>query len=185
MGGKVEITAEAQAALHLSTINHAILTPLVRSALNSDTVAVTRWDYEQLPGNLADPRSFGALVGAGFAGARSAGDNPTRCYAFLGLISAAALALFACFPVGFFSMVSLAVLGAATFAQAVWNTSRIQEVAKQSFQARLQALTSMAFTLGFTLGMLWAGIAIDAFGLAALVCGAVVLGVLSVVILIA
>jgi len=136
-------------------------------------------------GMLAASFSFGAVVGAGFAGARSAGDNPTRRYALLGLISAIALALFACFPAGFFAMVPLAVLGAAAFAQAVWNTSRIQEMAKQSYQARLQAITSMAFTLGFTLGMLWAGIAIDVFGLVALVYGAVVLGVLSVIILIA
>jgi MFS family permease len=135
-------------------------------------------------GMLAASFSFGAVVGAGFAGARSAGNNPTRRYALLGLISAIALALFACFPADFFAMVPLAVLGAAAFAQAVWNTSRIQEMAKQTYQARLQALTSMAFTLGFTLGMLWAGIAIDAFGLVALVYGAVVLGVFSVIILI-
>ena len=45
-------------------------------------------------------------------------------------------------------------------------------------------MTSMAFTLGFSLGMLWAGIAIDLFGLMALVCGAVFLGVLSGILLI-
>jgi hypothetical protein len=37
----------------------------------------------------------------------------------------------------------------------------------------------MAFTLGFSLGMLWAGIAIDRFGLTALAGGAAVLGLLS------
>ncbi len=51
--------------------------------------------------------------------------------------------------------------------------------------ARLQAITSMAFTLGFSLGMLWAGLAIDRFGLTALVGGAAVLGLLSVVVVIA
>ncbi len=135
-------------------------------------------------GMLAASFSLGAVVGAGFAGVRSAGNNPTRRYALQGVINAAALALFVCLPVGVFSMVPLAILGAATFSQAVWNTSRIREVAEQSYQARLQAITSMAFTLGFSLGMLWAGVAIDLFGLIALICGAIFLGVLSVIILI-
>ncbi|MCD6534845.1 MAG: phosphotransferase [Deltaproteobacteria bacterium] len=47
MGGKVEMTAEAQAS-HLSTINQATLTPLVQSA--SNTIEVICWDYEQLHG---------------------------------------------------------------------------------------------------------------------------------------
>jgi hypothetical protein len=47
------------------------------------------------------------------------------------------------------------------------------------YQARIQAITSMAFALGFSLGMLWAGVAIDRFGLAALVGGGVVLALLS------
>ena len=76
-------------------------------------------------------------------------------------------------------MVPLAVLGAGAFSQAVWNTSRIREQADPAYQARLQAITSMAFTLGFSLGMLWAGFAIDRFGLTALVGGAAVLGILS------
>ncbi|MCP4401226.1 MAG: MFS transporter [bacterium] len=135
-------------------------------------------------GMLAASFSLGAVIGAGFAGVRSAGNCPTRRYAIQGAINAAALALFVCLPVGVFSMVPLAILGAATFSQAVWNTSRIREVAEQSYQARLQAITSMAFTLGFSLGMLWAGVAIDLFGLIALICGAIFLGVLSVIILI-
>jgi predicted MFS family arabinose efflux permease len=135
-------------------------------------------------GLLAAATSLGAFVGAGFAGARSAGDNPTRRYALLGLASAAAMALFASLPVGFISMAPLAVIGAAAFSQAVWNTSRIRELADPAYQARLQAITSMAFTLGFSLGMLWAGVAIDQFGLVALVGGAVVLGSLSIVVVI-
>jgi predicted MFS family arabinose efflux permease len=111
---------------------------------------------------------------------RSAGANPTRTYAILGLVSAAALAVFAFLPVGLISMVPLAGLGAPGFAQAVWNTSRIRELAAPAYQARLQAITSMAFTLGFSLGMLWAGVAIDQFGLTALVGGAAVLGLVSV-----
>ena len=135
-------------------------------------------------GLLAASTSLGAFVGAAFAGVRSAGANPTRRYAILGLVSAAAVALFALLPVGFISMAPLAVLGAGAFAQAVWNTSRIREQADPAYQARLQAITSMAFTLGFSLGMLWAGVAIDRFGLTALVGGAAVLGLLSVVVVI-
>ncbi len=135
-------------------------------------------------GLLAASTSLGAFVGAAFAGVRSAGANPTRRYAILGLVSAAAVALFALLPVGFTSMAPLAVLGAGAFAQAVWNTSRIREQADPAYQARLQAITSMAFTLGFSLGMLWAGVAIDRFGLTALVGGAAVLGLLSVVVVI-
>jgi predicted MFS family arabinose efflux permease len=82
------------------------------------------------------------------------------------------------------SMAPLAVLGAGAFAQAVWNTSRIREVADQAYQARLQAITSMACTLGFSLGMLWAGVAIDRFGLTALVGRAAVLGLLSAIVII-
>jgi MFS family permease len=135
-------------------------------------------------GLLAASTSLGAFVGAAFAGMRSAGANPTRRYAILGLVSAAAVALFALLPVGFISMAPLAVLGAGAFAQAVWNTSRIREQADPAYQARLQAITSMAFTLGFSLGMLWAGVAIDQFGLTALVGGAAVLGLLSVMVII-
>jgi MFS family permease len=135
-------------------------------------------------GLLAASTSLGAFVGAAFAGVRSAGINPTRRYAILGLVSAAAVALFALLPVGFISMAPLAIIGAGAFAQAVWNTSRIREVSDQAYQARLQAITSMAFTLGFSLGMLWAGVAIDRCGVTALVGGAVVLGLLSVVVVI-
>ncbi len=135
-------------------------------------------------GLLAASSSLGAFVGAAFAGMRGAGANPTRRYAVLGLVSAAALALFAYLPIGLISMVPLAILGTPAFAQAVWNTSRIRELADPEYQARLQAITSMAFTLGFSLGMLWAGVAIDRFGLTALVGGAAVLGLLSVIIVI-
>jgi MFS family permease len=135
-------------------------------------------------GLLAASTSLGAFVGAAFAGVRSAGDDPTRRYAILGLVSAAALTLFVYLPIGLISMAPLAILGAPAFAQAVWNTSRIRELADPAYQARLQAITSMAFTLGFSLGMLWAGVAIDRFGLTALVGGAAVLGLLSLVVVI-
>jgi MFS family permease len=135
-------------------------------------------------GLLAAASSLGAFAGAAFAGMRSAGANPTRRYAVLGLVSAAAVAVFAYLPIGLISMAPLAVLGAPAFAQVVWNTSRVRELADPEYQARLQAITSMAFTLGFSLGMLWAGVAIDQFGLTALVGGAAVLGLLSVMVVI-
>ena len=135
-------------------------------------------------GLLAAATSLGAFAGAAFAGMRSAGANPARRYAILGLVSAGALALFALLPVGLVSVIPLAILGTPAFAQAVWNTSRVRELADPAYQARLQAITSMAFTLGFSLGMLWAGVAIDRFGLAALAGGAAVLGLLSAAVLI-
>lgn len=46
----------------------------------------------------------------------------------------------------------------------------------------IDAITSMAFTLGFSVGMLWAGAAIDRLGLVALVGGAVALALFSVVV---
>jgi len=135
-------------------------------------------------GLLAASSSLGAFIGAAFAGMRSAGADPTRTYAILGLVSAAAVAAFVYLPVGLISMAPLAVLGAPAFAQAVWNTSRVRELAEPAYQARLQAITSMAFTLGFSLGMLWAGVAIDQFGLTALAGGAAVLALASVVVVI-
>jgi predicted MFS family arabinose efflux permease len=135
-------------------------------------------------GLLAASSSLGAFVGAAFAGMRNAGADPTRTYAILGLVSAVAVAAFVYLPVGLISMVPLAVLGAPAFAQAVWNTSRVRELADPAYQARLQAITSMAFTLGFSLGMLWAGVAIDQFGLTALAGGAAVLALVSAVVVI-
>ncbi len=133
-------------------------------------------------GVLAAAFSVGAFGGAAYAGARSAGGNPTRRYAFYGLVVAGALALFAWLPTGVFSLVPLAVMGFVMFAQAVWNTSRIRYKADAAYQARLQAITSMAFTLGSSAGMLWGGIAIDRFGIVALFWGAMALGAFSAII---
>ena len=135
-------------------------------------------------GLLSAAGSLGALAGASFAGYRSAGKHPTLNYAILGLVSASALAVFALLPTGYLSMIPLAVLGAAAFSQAVWNTSRVAALAAPIYQGRMQALTSMAFNLGFSLSMFWGGAAIDKFGLIALVFGASLLGLLSLVIII-
>ncbi len=131
-------------------------------------------------GLLAAASSLGAFVGAGFAGARNEGDDPVRRYALLAIIAAVALAPFAYLPVGIASLAPLATLGFVAFSEAVWNTSRVRRVADAAYQARIQAITSMAFTLGFSLGMLWAGVAIDRLGLVALVGGAVALTLFSV-----
>lgn len=64
--------------------------------------------------------------------------------------------------------------------QAAWNTIRIGLLADEADQARLQAVTSMAFTLGFPIGMLWGGLVIDLFGTAAPVGAAAVLGILRI-----
>ncbi|MBN1579874.1 MAG: hypothetical protein JXA89_04165 [Anaerolineae bacterium] len=77
-------------------------------------------------------------------------------YAILGLASATSVALFALVPVGVALIALLAVIGACAFSQAVWNTCRIREQADPAHQARQQAITSMALTLDFSLGMLWA-----------------------------
>lgn len=51
MDEKPESTLETQAA-QLDAIDQATLTPLVQSALNSETVRVTTWDYDQLHGGI-------------------------------------------------------------------------------------------------------------------------------------
>jgi predicted MFS family arabinose efflux permease len=122
----------------------------------------------------------GAFLGAGYAGARGAGRSPVRRYALLALIAAAALALFALLPIGLHSALPLAVLGFIAFAEAVWNTSRVRHLAEPAYQARVQSFTSMAFTLSFPLGSIWGGLAIDRFGVRALLGGAAVLVLIAV-----
>ena len=135
-------------------------------------------------GLLGAGMSAGSFAGAAFAGARRAGAHSARRYAVLGLLASTALALFVVWPVTPLQLVSLAVIGFVAFAEAVWNTSRIREIADSAFQARLQAITSMAFTLGFTVAALWAGIAVDRLGTRALLAGAIGLGLCSAMVLV-
>jgi predicted MFS family arabinose efflux permease len=65
----------------------------------------------------------------------------------------------------------------------VWNTSRVSSLAEPAYQARLQSITSMAFTLGTPLGAIWGGVAVDRFGLASLLVGAGLLALLSLAVL--
>lgn len=123
--------------------------------------------------------SAGSLAGAVYAGARDDSGNPTRVYAVRGVVAALALTAFALVPIGLASALPLAVIGFVAFSEAVWNTSRVRRLAGDAYQARLQAITSMAFTLGMTVGALWAGFAVDRFGLVALLGGAIVLGPIS------
>jgi len=51
MDEKLEATCEAQ-AVQSAAIDQATLTPLVQSALNSETVEVMDWDHEQLHGGI-------------------------------------------------------------------------------------------------------------------------------------
>ena len=134
-------------------------------------------------GLLGGAASLGALAGAIFAGMKSEG-NPLHTYPLFGLLAAAALAVFAFHPLGVIGGLALCVLGFLAFAQAVWNTSRVPRLAEPAYQARLQSITSMAFTLGGPLGALWGGIAVDRFGLTSLATGAGILALISLAILI-
>lgn len=131
-------------------------------------------------GLLGMAGSLGSLMGAIFAGSKRDHSNPTRLYAFWGCLAGGVLVLFAILPVGWLSAFPLAVLGFILFSQAVWNTSRIRLQAEPSYQARLQALTTMAFTLGGAFGQVWGGLTVDRFGMPAFAGGGIVLTVISV-----
>jgi MFS family permease len=133
-------------------------------------------------GLLGGAASLGALSGAIFAGMKSEG-KPMRTYPLFGLLAAATVILFVLHPVGVSSGLALYALGFLAFAQAVWNTSRVPRLAEPAYQARLQSITSMAFTLGTPLGALWGGVAVDHFGLRALIPGAGLLAMISLAIL--
>jgi predicted MFS family arabinose efflux permease len=111
-----------------------------------------------------------------------AGPDMRRRYGIYALVVAAALTVFAVMPIGYLTTIPLAAIGFVLFAEAVWNTSRVRLLAQAAYQARLQSLTTMAFTLGAMLGQLWGGAAVDQFGPAALVGGAALLGLVGAVI---
>jgi MFS family permease len=135
-------------------------------------------------GMLGGAGSLGALSGAVYAGTKREGDA-LRIYSVFGLIIAAALGLFAFHPVDFLGGLALFIMGFLAFAQVVWNTSRVPRLAEPEYQARIQAITSMAFTLGSPLGAFWGGAVVDRFGLPALTIGAIILAVVSASVFIA
>jgi hypothetical protein len=130
-------------------------------------------------GVLAAATSLGTFVGAAYAGLRrAAGHEPLR-YAQLGVLGAAALAVFAVVPIGVASLAPLAVVGSIFGAETVWNASRVAELGDAVFQGRLQAITTMALGLGSACAALWAGPVLDAFGVRGLLGAAVALAVVS------
>ena len=64
MDEKLETTPETQTA-QLAAINQATLTPLVQSALNSETVEVINWDYEQLHAGAGEWTAVYRFAGQG------------------------------------------------------------------------------------------------------------------------
>jgi MFS family permease len=124
--------------------------------------------------------SGGSFVGAIFAGARDEGSDAVRRYAGFALLAAAALAAFSLSPVGPVALVAVFVIGFVLFSEGVWNTTRVRQVAPTTHQSRLQAMTSMAFSLGLAGAALWAGVAVDCFGPLALAGGSVVLAAVAV-----
>jgi hypothetical protein len=75
-------------------------------------------------------------------------------------------------PVGAFTLLPMAVIGFLLFSEAVWNTSRVRQLAEEAFQARIQSITTMAFTIGGALGQLWGGPAYDRLGMLSVVIAA-------------
>jgi predicted MFS family arabinose efflux permease len=136
-----------------------------------------------LLGLLGGAASLGAFSGAVIAGMKDEG-NPLRTYSIFGLLAAAAMTVFAFHPVDLAGGLALFVIGFLAFAQAVWNTSRVPRLAEPEYQARIQSVTSMAFTLGTPLGALWGGMVVDHFGQSALAAGASVLAIISIIVLV-
>ena len=134
-------------------------------------------------GLLGGCASLGALVGAIYAGTKAEG-NPLRTYPIWGLLAALALGLFVAWPLSLPGAVGLAGLGFLAFSQVVWNTSRVSAQAEPAYQARLQSITSMSFTLGTPLAAIWGGLAVDRFGLPSLLAGAGIVALLSIGILV-
>jgi len=170
--------------------NRAILHPLVltflfvlaASPLFTLLAAVVHAQGRSLVdlGVLAAATSLGTFAGAAYAGLRRERGSATLHYAQLGVLGAAALALFAVVPIGWASLGPLIVVGTIFGAETVWNASRVAELGDPVFQGRLQAVTTMVLGVGSALGALWAGPMLDAFGLRGLLCGAVGLAVASV-----
>jgi MFS family permease len=136
-------------------------------------------------GLLSATSSVGALLGAVFAGIRSDGASPTRRYALYGIMAALAVTLFAILPIGPVTALPLGTIGFILFSEAVWNTSRVRLLGDRAYQARIQALTTMVFTIGGALGQLWGGIVVDRFGPVGLIGGAIALGIISIWIVLA
>jgi len=122
----------------------------------------------------------GSIAGAMYAGLHNEGSKPVHRYGWFGIGAAVAFGLFIFAPFSFITPLPLAAIGFILFSETVWNTSRVRLSANSAFQARLQSLTTMAFTLGTAFGQLWGGIVIDRFGIKGLAGGAILLCFLSI-----
>jgi MFS family permease len=126
-------------------------------------------------GLLSAAATVGTFAGAAYAGASRPKLDPGELYAWLGVFAALALAAFALLPVGYVSMAPLAAIGLVYGIQTVWNASRVAEVGAPAYQGRLQAITTMALSLGSTVGALWAGPVLDTVGVRGLLGAAAAL----------
>ena len=132
-------------------------------------------------GMLAAAVGVGRFLGAASAGSRADGAQRLRQYAQLTALAAAALVLFVVLPLGPASVLPLAAIGFTYFCESVWNKSRVRHLAPDAYQGRLQSLVTMVATLGFPLGALWGGAAVDRFGIHAVLGSAVALVALAAV----
>jgi len=132
-------------------------------------------------GILLAAAGVGAFLGAACAGMKQDDANVLSRYAWLSLLAAGAMAAFAVLPTGPVSLLSLALIGFVVVAQSVWNTSRVRALVAPGYQARLQAITSTVFNVGAPIGMAWGGLAVDHFGVAALLGGAVALAAAALI----
>jgi predicted MFS family arabinose efflux permease len=126
-------------------------------------------------GLLAAGGSLGGILGATIAGMRADARDPVRQYGLFALIGAGALAVFVLAPLSYLTLAPLAIFGFMAMYQAVSNTSRIRLLADPAYQARLQAIATMVFWIGSASGQLWGGIAVDRFGVTALLAGSAML----------
>ena len=76
-------TFETQAA-QLAAIDQATLTTLVQSSLNSETVEVIDWDYEQLHGGIGIGTGIYRFAGQGRDRGRARPPDPGQCHVLRG-----------------------------------------------------------------------------------------------------
>lgn len=175
--------------VHRPSLFFPLLITLVIVAMTGPATSLLAAVVHKQGGNIVDlgvlamAGSLGSLVGAVYAGSKPDYINSTQLYARWGFIAAGAIILFSFLPVGYLSALPLATLGFILFTQAVWNTSRVRLKADPQFQARLQSLTTMSFTLGGAIGQLWGGIAVDRFGMLAFTGGGMILIIISLIFL--
>lgn len=177
--------------IHQPNLLHPLMLTLLTVMISTPAVGLLAAIIHKRGGSIISlglmiaSAGFGSIAGAIFAGMRSEGHSPTCRYAWFGIGSAVALGLFILTPLSFVTPLPLAAIGFVLFSETVWNTSRVRLLAAPAFPARLQSLTTMAFTLGAALGQLWGGIAIDRFGTIGLAGGAILLCSLSIWVLVA